>query len=504
MADINRMGRTWLCSVVFTDIADYSSQSVELQLKWKARFNGYLASAIQDVPEDERVILDTGDGAAICFLGAPEAAMFAALELWHSLLLDEREQQSRLRVRIGINLGPVKLVRDINGAPNAIGDGMNSGQRIMSFAGENQILVSQSYFEVVSCLSDDYKTLFKLKGVEKDKHVREHIVYKLSPPGAEQGQVSVAPQFVNPQQPIPVGPSVSDVPSPPDKVAETARANHPENTARVSRSIPLLVGGIALVVIAGWGVWHFFGPAVPANRSLNTSPAGQGEIRASSQAIAPSVAAPATPSAPMSRPDVVTSTPKSTSRDEPADPDKSGRVRREAVVTAPGKRPANPAEAPEPTPVIQPTTVTVSDALPFTLALAEDVPSDALEGQALRFTVSEGLQIGDKTVIAKGATVTGAVASEAKKKKFLGIGGGGHKLTFSLTEAEAVDGSKLAVRALAGKSEDGPAIRPFDTSKGSKTKGYAALQGTAYIGYIDGDQTVSLRVPDVTQRSTPK
>ncbi len=503
MADINKMGRTWLCSVVFTDIADYSSQSVELQIKWKARFNGYLASAIQDVPEDERVILDTGDGAAICFLGAPEAAMFAALELWHSLLLDEREQQSRLRVRIGINLGPVKLVRDINGAPNAIGDGMNAGQRIMSFAGENQILVSQSYFEVVSCLSDDYKTLFKLKGVEKDKHVREHIVYKLSPPGAEQGQVSAAPQFVNPQQPIPVAPVASDEPSaPPDKVAETARANHLENTA--SRSIPLLVGGIALVVIAAAGLWHFYGPAVPANRSLNTSPAGQREIRASSQAIAPSVAAPATPSAPMSRPDVVASTPKSTSQDKPADPDKSGRVSREAVVTDSGKLPANRAEAPPPTPVIQPTTVTVTDALPFTLELAESVPSDAVEGQALRFTVSEGLQIGDKTVIAKGATVTGAVAGEARKKKFLGIGGGGHKLTFSLTEAEAADGSKLAVRALAGKSEDGPAIRPFDTSKGSKTKGYAALQGTAYIGYIDGDQTVSLPVLNATHRSTPK
>jgi hypothetical protein len=43
--------------------ANYSSQSVELQMKWKDRFNGYLASAIVDVPEDKRVILDTRDGA---------------------------------------------------------------------------------------------------------------------------------------------------------------------------------------------------------------------------------------------------------------------------------------------------------------------------------------------------------------------------------------------------------------------------------------------------------
>jgi class 3 adenylate cyclase len=134
MADQPKMERTWLCSVLFMDIAKYSSQSVELQMKWKQRFNGYLAEAIEDVPESERVILDTGDGAAVCFLGAPEAAMFAALQLCRSFTLDERDQPPGLRVRMGINLGPVKLVKDINGALNALGDGINAGQRVMSFA----------------------------------------------------------------------------------------------------------------------------------------------------------------------------------------------------------------------------------------------------------------------------------------------------------------------------------------------------------------------------------
>jgi len=144
---------------------------------------------------------------------------------------------------------------------------------------------------------------------------------------------------------------------------------------------------------------------------------------------------------------------------------------------------------PAPKPVVQ-TPVTVSDALPFVIHLAEDVPADAPEGQTLHFTVSEGLQIGDKIVIGKGATVTGEVVRETGKK-FLGIGG--HKLTFRLTQVEAVDGRKLAVRAIAGKSEDGPTIRSFDTAKGSKPKGYAALEDTVYVGYIDGDQVVAVR-----------
>ena len=277
MADINKMNRTWLCSVVFMDIVNYSSQSDELQIKWKDRFNGYLASAIKDVPEDERVILDTGDGAAICFLGAPEAAMFAALELWHSLLLDEREQQPPLRVRIGINLGPIKLVRDINGAPNAIGDGMNAGQRVMSFAGENQILVSQSFFEVVSRLSDDYKTLFRLKGVEKDKHVREHTVYDLSPPGAEHANVPPAVAVAQPS-------------ASPERVAQKAPETRPENKARAgSRSLLLLVGAIAVAVVAAAGAWHFFGSAV-RSKAATQAPAPS-PVPTTSKAAATPVAA---------------------------------------------------------------------------------------------------------------------------------------------------------------------------------------------------------------------
>jgi hypothetical protein len=140
--------------------------------------------------------------------------------------------------------------------------------------------------------------------------------------------------------------------------------------------------------------------------------------------------------------------------------------------------------------VIQTTPVTVSDSLPFVITLMQDVPADAQGGQTLRFAVNEDLKIGDKTVIPKGATVTGEVTGE-KGKKFLGIGG--HKLTFRLTKAEAADGREIAVRAIAGKSSDGPSFRAFDTGKGSKSKGYAALQGTVYVGYVDGDQIVAVR-----------
>jgi class 3 adenylate cyclase len=182
MTEPLKLDRTWLCSVVFLDIVQYSRQSLEVQTRWKQRFNGLLAEAIKECPEADRVMLDTGDGAAICFLGDPEMAMFCALRLVSAIAEEPSPQPHSLRVRAGINLGSVKLVKDINGNLNAVGDGINVSQRVMSFAAENQILVSRSFFEVASSISESYASLFKYEGVRTDKHIREHTLYELHPP----------------------------------------------------------------------------------------------------------------------------------------------------------------------------------------------------------------------------------------------------------------------------------------------------------------------------------
>jgi serine/threonine protein kinase len=145
--------------------------------------------------------------------------------------------------------------------------------------------------------------------------------------------------------------------------------------------------------------------------------------------------------------------------------------------------------APPRRPVVQTVPVTVPDAMPFRIVLTEDVPANGQEGQSLRFTVVDGFKVGDTTVIPPGATVTGAVTSEAGKK-FLGIG---NKMTFRLLQADGIDGQKITVRSKAGKQSNGPTTRPFDTGRNSKIKGLAAAQGTEYIAYIDGEQTVTVR-----------
>jgi hypothetical protein len=140
--------------------------------------------------------------------------------------------------------------------------------------------------------------------------------------------------------------------------------------------------------------------------------------------------------------------------------------------------------------VVQRIPIAVSDSLPFRVILSADVPKDIEQGTLLHFTAAEDVRVGGTVVIAKGAKVTGMVAREGSRRKFLPFGG--RKVTFELQQADSADGKKLNVRATVGHPADGIAMRPFDTGKGSKPKGLAAVQGTAYIGYIDGNQTVSV------------
>ncbi|MDP2851819.1 MAG: adenylate/guanylate cyclase domain-containing protein [Gallionella sp.] len=185
-----RGNKTIMCSVLFLDIVEYSKKPVSGQISLKDRFNSYLSAAISSVPITDRIILDTGDGAAINFLGDVEDALKAALSLRESMLNEDPNVDPPLLVRVGINLGPVRLVRDINGQPNIVGDGINVAQRVMGFADAGQILVSRSYYDAVSRLSPQYAGMFHFQGSRTDKHVREHEVYAIGYPGDKTTQLA--------------------------------------------------------------------------------------------------------------------------------------------------------------------------------------------------------------------------------------------------------------------------------------------------------------------------
>ncbi|OGA26175.1 MAG: hypothetical protein A3I02_07485 [Betaproteobacteria bacterium RIFCSPLOWO2_02_FULL_67_26] len=185
--------RTFICSVLFLDVVGYSKKPVADQIQLKERLNALLTEALANVAVNDRIILDTGDGAALNFLGDPEDALFVGLSI-REALATPLPNGPGLTLRFGINLGPVKLIKDINGQPNIIGDGINVAQRVMSFAEPGQILVSRSYHEVVSRVSDDFARLFHFEGSRTDKHVREHEVYAVQAGSREVLRLPAAPK----------------------------------------------------------------------------------------------------------------------------------------------------------------------------------------------------------------------------------------------------------------------------------------------------------------------
>jgi class 3 adenylate cyclase len=173
--------QTRMAAVVFADLVGFSKKSVPAQLAAKDALTVLLRRLVTSYPKEGRVVLDTGDGAAVGFLVSPEFALGLALRLRHELIGAPADALLKTGdLRLGINLGPLKVVTDVNGQPNMVGEGINSAERIMSFAEPGQTTASRSFQEAVSYLDPSFQGLFEPLGTRADKHGREHEVFRVS------------------------------------------------------------------------------------------------------------------------------------------------------------------------------------------------------------------------------------------------------------------------------------------------------------------------------------
>jgi formylglycine-generating enzyme required for sulfatase activity len=136
-----------------------------------------LERLVQDTPEfrkakaDDRLIrLPTGDGMALVFFGYPVPAVTCAVSVATAIRND-----SHLKVRIGLNTGPVFRRTDIKDGSNVAGDGINMAQRVMNCGDAGQILLSKSIAEVISQLTDWAPRLQDLGEREVKHGVRVHL-----------------------------------------------------------------------------------------------------------------------------------------------------------------------------------------------------------------------------------------------------------------------------------------------------------------------------------------
>jgi len=163
------------------------------QLQIKKHLDDQIRPLLKDLADDDYILLDRGDGAAVCFLVDPETAFFFAFNLRESIRISHADSVT-YEIRIGINLGPVKIVFDVNGDRSIIGEGINCAARIMDFAGAGQIYVSRSFYDVIGCLSQEYAELFSYLGKMTGKHKREFEVYEVTATKDSLKQINSTPQ----------------------------------------------------------------------------------------------------------------------------------------------------------------------------------------------------------------------------------------------------------------------------------------------------------------------
>jgi len=254
MVDNSRQTR--VCSVLFIDIVGYSKRTVAEQLELKHACNDLLANALGGSSGHDCVLLDTGDGAAVTFLGAPENALFVALRT--------RDSAGDLSLRMGVNLGPVRLVIDLNGNENVVGDGINVAQRVMGFCEPGELLVSRSFYEVACRLTPDYVNLFVPSGAHLDKHSRSHEVYSIIPEARTQlraAETEWLQRVTSPLQPATAAPAAVK-PGSPARVAAIVK-NEPAKIFDAGNN--LIISGYTRAsveqALAGLGEVRLISPA---------------------------------------------------------------------------------------------------------------------------------------------------------------------------------------------------------------------------------------------------
>src|SRR5437762_6439003 len=149
-----------IAHVLFIDIVAYSRMSTDDQRVAIEALNQIVQSTdeYRKAESETRLLkIATGDGMALIFYRSPEDPVECALEIGRAL----KEQHPELRLRMGVNSGPVSGVVDVNGRANVAGAGVNTAQRVMDCGEAGHILLSKRVAE----------------DLEQFKHWRPHLYH---------------------------------------------------------------------------------------------------------------------------------------------------------------------------------------------------------------------------------------------------------------------------------------------------------------------------------------
>jgi TolB-like protein/class 3 adenylate cyclase/Tfp pilus assembly protein PilF len=160
--------------VLFIDIVGYSKLVTHEQRRLLELLNQVVREAehFRVAEAKSRLItVPTGDGMALVFYNTPEAPVECALEISRAA-----SEHPELKLRMGINGGPVSGVVDVSGRSNIAGAGINIAKRVMDCGDAGHILISKHLAEDVEQYGDWKRHLHDLGECEVKHGVRVSVV----------------------------------------------------------------------------------------------------------------------------------------------------------------------------------------------------------------------------------------------------------------------------------------------------------------------------------------
>jgi len=151
----------------FVDIVGLSNpvMSTDTQTEKIKILNESISScnSFKSTPENEKLVLPTGDGMAIGFLNYLEGPLELAKEL-HKKLKKYNENQvkmDKIFIRIGCHSGNIFVVNDVSGNKNFWGPGLILARRTMDIGDAGHILMTSSMAESLLELSEDFRKIIR-------------------------------------------------------------------------------------------------------------------------------------------------------------------------------------------------------------------------------------------------------------------------------------------------------------------------------------------------------
>lgn len=173
-ADIDRTVELQIGHILFLDIVGYSKLLSDEQ----RRVFNLLGDIVRNTSQfraaeaaGKLIRIATGDGMVLAFFTTVDGPVRCAQQISHKLC-----DHPELKLRMGINSGPVDQVSDVNDQRNVTGAGINMAQRVMDCGDGGHILLSKRVADDLAQYSEWEPYLHELGEVEVKHGLRLPIV----------------------------------------------------------------------------------------------------------------------------------------------------------------------------------------------------------------------------------------------------------------------------------------------------------------------------------------